>query len=138
MAFLEGNWLISAQEYDDFRSKRIKEGDLDLDQIYTVMMKVVHAKREAAKLTARLVGKRRESSLITIALQFLDSDLNPRNTAEGTIANGFIDGLEKNMTVHDVVNNKERLSIDEVYLRDYDDDGLGLALELDSYLSLSV
>src|SRR5690242_3844198 len=101
MAFLEGNWFIDAGEYDRYRSKRVAEIDITPDEIYTVMLKLASRERAAAKMTARLINKIRQSSLVTVELQFLDDDFNPTNKASSQLVDDFMEGIGKSLAVKD-------------------------------------
>lgn len=117
MAFLEISDFCDVNEFTRHKPNRVLDGNLEVDGIYTVMMRLADDKKQAAKQAVKLEDISHKAGLVVIRFAFLDEDLVPHWETTEKISDGIIEGFEKTFvedheTGHDY-------PIVEAYLRDY-------------------
>lgn len=132
MAFLENGIFCSAAEYERDKERRILQGSLREQDIYSMVLRLDSAKREAAKLAIRL-NAQDENILKGV---FLDAKLEPVVEFERAMNDGIITAT--GLQIRDVAGGGDILPATQAFLKDYFEDQFGGILEKSRGLSVGV
>ncbi len=134
MAFLEIPDFCELEEYRNNIHRRAVESELQVDEIYTLMMQLEDSKNQAAKQVVMIEKVSRNCGLVAVRFSFLDEDLKPEDSVLEKMSNGFIESFDEGIFV-DLDENKE-FNVKQGYFRDYFDDQFGDFMETAGSLSL--
>ena len=131
MAFLEHGMFCSAEEYSRDKERRVLEGSLRINDIYSMAVRLDSTAREAAKLAIRLVDKKET----ILSCMILDSDLNPMFGFDHAMNDGLM--APNDLVVVDVEAGRREFSATQAFLKDYFDDQFDSILDKTIGLSLA-
>lgn len=124
MATIEPMTFIREKEYNDYRSDRLHENELEQNQLCTFFTQFEPGEKEAARIPVRLTHMEHAIGALSITVCLLDADLGPLFEADGKMNNGFWKDNAGTIRVKGL-SSKEQLAT-EAFLHEYDD---GLSLD---------
>ena len=136
MAFLEAADYCSIEEYNDHRESRILEAALEVDGLYTYMMRLKDSEKQAALQAVRVMAIRQKSGFVAVKFAFLDEDLEPDFISAEPMHQGIIREFKGIGSFVDPDTNK-KIALQEAYLRDYFEGQFGNFLVEASELGLT-
>jgi hypothetical protein len=123
MPYLEETNFCAIQEYTKGFFSRVLETSVQLDEIYTLMMRLDKDER-AAHSPIRMIDARAKTGMSVVRFALLDKDLNPRTERVQAMVDGLIIDNEGSLTVYDSSKNIGYIA-KQAYLKDYNDDQFG-------------
>ncbi len=123
MAFLEISDFCELEEYRNNIHRRAVESELQVDEIYTLMMQLEDSKNQAAKQVVMIEKVSRDCGLVAVRFAFLDEDLNAEDSVVEKMSDGLIEGFDEGVFVD--LDADRVFNVKQGYLRDYFDDEFG-------------
>lgn len=123
MAFLESGVFCTAEEYQRGLSHRVDEGQLQVDDIYTMFLLLDSVEREATKLAVRPREILKKEGLIIVRFAFLDKELNIQHEGKEVMQDGLITNVRETIVVDN--ERSKKYGAAQAYLKDYFDEQFG-------------
>lgn len=128
MAFLEVSDFCSIEEYKSNLSNRADENQLRPDELFTLMLRLIDAKREAAKQPVKIQKVTEKGGIFAVRFAVLDDNLEPYAEVVQPMRDGVIDKFDNCK----FIDSKTHVQYDmrDGYFRDYFQDQFGGFLQV--------
>lgn len=113
--------FCSLEDYEKGQESRIDEAHLRIDSFYTAMFRLEHEHRQAAKFPLRIIDVEVVGIGCDAKFSVLNADLQEKFNSTGHFLNGFWCRDKSQGIAIQWNDGAYKTSVQEAYLRDYDD-----------------